>query len=65
MRKTDRKQILEVVKELYYVIQKKNVSPNDEKTIAEVFPRSVNDNNENGFKEYMKTGLFTGSPPDI
>lgn len=60
----NKNQILEIVKELYDVIRKKNVSPNDAKAIAEVFLKSINDNNENGIKEYMKTGLFTGSPPD-
>lgn len=54
---------MEIVKEIYDVIAKKNISLNDARNIAEIFLQSVNENNEIAVKKYMETGSFEGSPP--
>ena len=60
----NRKELLEIVKELYGVIKKKGISPNDAKSVAEIFLKSINNDNENGIREYLRTGVFSGSPPE-
>lgn len=60
----DRKKMLEVVKELIGILDKKKVSPMEAEAIADVFERTVKKSNEMGKKNYMETGIFTGSPPE-
>ena len=60
----NRGEMLTIVKELYDVLNSKNVSPNEAKSIADIFQRSVCRNNEEGIEEYLKTGIFTGGPPE-
>lgn len=59
-----RKELLQIVKELYEVIKKKGISPNDARLAAEIFLKSINEDNEKGIKEYLRTGVFAGSPPE-
>lgn len=61
----NKRELLDVVKELYEVIGKKKLSPNDAKSVAGIFLRSVNDNAEKGVQEYLRTGTFRGNPPEI
>lgn len=55
--------MLEVVKELIDILNKKKVSPIEAETIANVFERTVKESNEMGKKHYIETGIFEGSPP--
>lgn len=61
----NREKLLEIVNELYGVIEKKDISPSDAKAVAAIFERSINEDIENGIKDYLKTGVFSGSPPEI
>ena len=60
----NREKLLEIVNELYGVIKKKCISPNDAKSVAEIFLRSIDDDIEKGIREYLRTGVFSGSPPE-
>lgn len=58
-----RMEMLEVVRELLDVVNSKRVSLQDAKSIAYIFQKSVEENNEIEVNAYIKTGTFYGSPP--
>lgn len=58
MREINREQIRNITDELLEVLSSKKVSLADAKTIADVFTREVEKNNEISVKKYMETGVF-------
>lgn len=58
MREINREQIRNITDELLEVLSGKQVSLADAKTIADVFTREVEKNNEISVKRYMETGVF-------
>ena len=60
----NREEMITIVKELLNVVNSKKVTPNEAKTIAGIFERSVCENNEKAVEKYMETAIFAGSPPE-
>lgn len=58
-----RKDLLEICSELMDVLNSKKISPQDAKSIAQIFQMSVEKSNELGRETYMKEGIFCGSSP--
>lgn len=60
----NRHQMIEVVKELLEVLNRKKVTPNEASNIGEIFKESIEECNKRGVQDYMSTGEFHGDPPE-
>lgn len=54
----DREALKEITYELLQILNDKQLSPNDAKSIAQMLEREVTDGNEAGKKKYMEKGVF-------
>ena len=59
----NRYQMIEVVKELLEVLNRKKITPNEARSIGEIFKGSIEECNKRGVQDYMSTGEFHGDPP--
>lgn len=58
-----RAELLEIVRDLYGVLEEKKISPSEAESVADIFQRSIKENNEIAIKEYAQTRVFRGNPP--
>ncbi len=59
----NRSQMIEVVKELLEVLNRKKVTPDEASSIGEIFKKSIEECNKRGIQDFMSTGEFHGDPP--
>lgn len=59
----NRHQMIEVVKELLEVLNRKKITPNEASSIGEIFKESIEECNNRGVQDFMSTGEFHGGPP--
>lgn len=59
-----RQELLKITSELMEVLNAKNISPDEAKSVASMLVRAVNESNEKAVKKYMETSVFHGSSPE-
>lgn len=59
----NRSQMIEVVKELLEVLNRKKVTPDEASSIGEIFKKSIEESNKRGVQDFLSTGEFHGDPP--
>ena len=59
-----REKQLKITAELLEVLNAKDISPNEAKSVASMLERAVNTSNEKAVKKYMETSVFHGSSPE-
>ena len=60
----ERRELVEIASELMKILNSKQVSPDEAKTVAYIFQQNVEGSIEKGTKEYLKNGIFEGSSPE-
>ena len=58
-----REKLLKIISELMGVLNTKNISPDEEKSVVSMLERAVYESNEKAVKKYMETSVFHGSSP--
>ena len=59
-----RQELLKITSELLEVLNAKNISPNEAKSVVSMLERAVNESNDKAVKKYMETSVFHGSSPE-
>lgn len=57
----ERRELVEIASELMKILNSKQVSPDEAKTVAYIFQQNVEGSIEKGTKEYLRNGIFEGS----
>lgn len=58
-----RQELLKITSELMEVLNAKNISPDEAKSVVSMLERAVNESNEKAVEKYMETSVFHGSSP--
>lgn len=60
----EREEILNIVQELIYILEKKKITPRAAEAVGYIFQKSIKENNEREKERCMEEGVFSWNSPE-
>ena len=64
MGQMSRKELLDVVQELIFILSERKIKLREEETVGYIFEKSIKENNEREKERYMEEGVFSWNSPE-
>lgn len=64
MIQVEREEILNIVQELIYILEKKKITPRAAEAVGYIFQKSIKENNEREKERCMEEGVFSWNSPE-